>query len=364
MNENEQFGQLVDYIKQHIAQGISEHSIRNVLLQHNWDAESVERAFAAAKASQSPSMVSEPNAYPQLQNHTAQSPAGQQPHGAQPAIQHNSDAMAPKKYKVFRAVGDTFRAVRQNPSTFALSVVCTYAIAAFSLFVVSLIMGKVLGGKSLLFASLSTQLMWLLGSLTLYVLWYVFAGAFAMATISLALYEGNENRRSSIGAILSQGFAKLGRIILANMLLSLIVFVPVVLIISLPLILPLSGATGGSLSLILFPITMLIAVVWSCVALIKCALIPYVALFEPNVPVFKTMGRSKYLLSKGGQWFLVKGFLFALLILIVIGVATGQNLQELSDSNGVVSNVLLMVLSIFANGVLVMLYRNRKIVRG
>jgi uncharacterized integral membrane protein len=67
---------------------------------------------------------------------------------------------------------------------------------------------------------------------------------------------------------------------------------------------------------------------------------------------------------KGGQWFLVKGFLLLLLLVIVLAIATHKNLSELMNSNNIAINIVLIIASIIVNGVLVMLYHNRKIVRG
>jgi hypothetical protein len=332
VNESEQFGHLVTYIKQHISQGIAEDNIRHVLLQYHWDAESVEQAFSAAKA---------------------MPPAPLPIHAA------------PQKYKVFRAIGDTFRAIRKNPITFLLSAVLSCTIAVVSLILVSTIMDKALyGDLSPLFASTSKQLTVLLGSLVVYTLWYGLSSAFVLAATSQALYEGSEGRRSSIRTTLSQSFARLGRVVTANILLSLIVFWPAAIIISLPVILTFSGSAGVTLSLVLLPICMLIALVWACLTLVKFAVAPYVALFEPRVSITRTLGRSAQLLSKGGQWFLVKGFLLTLLITLVIAAATGQTPQDLSNSSNAVSSILLTALSILVNGAMVMLYRNRKIVRG
>ncbi len=109
---------------------------------------------------------------------------------------------------------------------------------------------------------------------------------------------------------------------------------------------------------------MLVVVMWIYIALIRFALTPYVALFEPDIPITKTLGRSKHLLVKGGQWFLIKGFLLLLLGLIILAVATGQDLPELMDSDNIAFNIFLIIVSVIVNGGLVMLYHNRKIVRG
>ncbi|MBP6962671.1 hypothetical protein KBB49_03995 [Candidatus Saccharibacteria bacterium] len=372
---NEQFDQLVDYIRQHLNQGVAEDHIRQTLSQHNWNADLVDRAFLSVKAPQTPYppalSYSESNATNQPSNANANNweqsniTQAQAPSAYEHASQVSPEPNAPKKYKVFRAIGDTFQAIKNNAGAFFLSVILSYIVAAVFLFIISFIVGKVLYGEfGLLFASTSKLLTVLLGSLVLYTAWYALAGAFILATTSLALYDGSENRKSSLSTILSNSFSRLGRVVLADILFCLVAFWPIVLIIFLPIIFLTSGVGGSNSSLILLPILMLVAVIWIYIALVRFALAPYVALFEPNIPITKTLGRSKHLLVKGGQWFLVKGFLFLLLILILLAVVTGQNLPELMDSNNLVINIFLIIVSVVVNGSLVMLYHNRKIIRG
>lgn len=354
---NEQFAQLVDYVKQHLNQGIPEENIRQNLLQHNWNVDLVDRAFQAAKVPQSAHPPILPSETPTLPVSNQSAPD----HSLQP----NIDISNPKKYKVFRAVGDTFKSIRNNTATFLFTVIVSYIVATVSLILVSLIISKFLYGESgMLFASTPKLLTVLIGSLVLYTAWYAFAGAFILATTSLAINDGSENRKNTLSATLSNGISKMVRVVLADILFILVAFWPVVLIIFVPIILLTSGGAGSKNLLILLPILMLVAIIWIYLALIRFALAPFVALFEPDVPITKTLGRSNHLLQKGGQWFLLKGFLLVILILIILAVATGQSLPELMDSNGAISNVFFIFITVIANGALVMLYRNRKSVRG
>lgn len=365
---NEQFNELVNYIRQHLNQGIPEESIRHTLLQHNWNPELVNHAFATVKSPtlspdiQQPPTPQQFNQQPQNWN---QQNSQVQPESQSQSSQPSSNVTAPQKYRVFKAIADTFGAIKNNAATFALAVIISYAIAAISLFLISLLIGKLLYGEfGLLFASTSKLLTVLFGSLILYTVWYAFVDAFVLAATSLAIYDGSEKHKSSIGTTIVQSFARVRRVIAANVLFALVSFWPIVLIIFLPIIFLTSGHTGGSSSLILIPILMLVAVVWAYIALIRFALAPYVALFEPDVPITKVLGRSKYLLMKGGQWFLVKGFFLLLLVVIVLAIATGKNLPELENSSNIGINLFLIIASILVNGALVMLYHNRKIVRG
>lgn len=273
---NEQFDQLTSYIKQHLDQGVPENLIRQTLLQHKWNADLVNRAFLFVKAPQisypksdATSQPSNLNANNWGQPNTTQAQA---PSAYEHANQASPESNAPKKYKVFRAIGDTFHAIKHNAGAFFLSVVLSYAVAAVFLFVISFIISKVLYGEpGLLFASTSKSLTVLLGSLVLYTAWYALAGAFILATTSLALNDGSENRKSSLSTILSNSFSRLGRVVLADVLFCLVAFWPIVLIIFLPIIFLRSGVDGSNSSLILLPILMLAAVNWIYAALLRFA---------------------------------------------------------------------------------------------
>jgi hypothetical protein len=285
---DEQFDQLVSYIKQHLEQGVPEDHIRQLLHQHNWNPELVDRAFSAVKAP-APPTYQQPTSFPQ--SSTSQPQAyEQQPQ--QPVMdsfnQPSPNPTAPQKYRVFRAIGDAFHAISNNAGTFILSVIISYAVAVGSLFLISLITSKVLYGQyGLLFASTSKLLIVLFGSLILYTVWYAFADAFVLAATSLAIFDGSEKRKSAIATTITNSFARVGRVITANVLFALVSFWPIVLIIFLPIIFLTSGHTGGSSSLILIPVLMLVAVLWAYIALIRFALAPYVALFEPDIPITK-----------------------------------------------------------------------------
>ncbi len=237
---NEQFDQLVNYIKQHIDQDVPEDRIRQTLSQRNWNAEIVDRAFLSVKTPQTPYPPASPYSESNATNQPIQANVNnwEQPSDTQAQIpssyehinQINTETNAPKKYGVFRAIGDTFQAIKKNAGAFFLSVILSYVVAAIFLFVISFLISKLLYGEfGLLFASTSKLLTVLFGSLILYTAWYALAGAFILATTSLALYDGSENRKSSVSTILSSSFSRLGRVVLADLLFCLVVFWPIVL---------------------------------------------------------------------------------------------------------------------------------------
>lgn len=359
---NDQFDQLVAYIKQNLSQGTPEDRIRQTLLQHNWSAELVDKAFLLASTPQAPAQQSQANVLEQeLVDNAQAAPQDVHEYGGQA----NTNPVSPVKYKVFRAIGDTFQAVGKNAPTFFMTAFMSYAFAGVALFMLVLLVGVALfSGTGLFFASPIKLLTILFGTMIFYTAWFTVTNAFILSTTSLALYDGSINRKSSLSTIMSQAFSRLSRVIVANILFSLVVFWPTVLISLLPFILLASGEGAGNSVFFLMPLAVLLSIGWVTVTLLRFALVPYVALFEPDVPLLKTLGRSNHLLRKGGQWFLVKGFLLVFLVVLVLSAVTGQNIPEVANSNNVVSTIAIFVISALVNGALVMLYRNRKTIKG
>jgi len=104
------------------------------------------------------------------------------------------------------------------------------------------------------------------------------------------------------------------------------------------------------------------AIVWIIVITVRCSLAPFVAIFEPEVPILKTLSRSRHLLQKGGQWFVCKGILLALGLSILTSLVSG-NPGDRSGTMDVIETIISVILSIASVGVMTMLYRNRRAAR-
>jgi len=280
------------------------------------------------------------------------------------AARSSSSSKAPKKYPVFKALTDAVNAIRNNAKTFALTIIISFVVAAVSLFLISLAAGIILvGGTGTNFNSTSKLVVVIIGALLVYTVWFALANAFVLSATSLAVYDGSDNIKSSVRRTLSVSRARFRRVAAASILYVLLAIWPVVIIIITPLVLLLTGHLGGNSSVLFVPVLILIAIAWEYIAIIRYALTPYVALFEPEIPVTKTLGRSKYLLQFGGQWFLVKGFLLLIGLCIILALITHRSLYQLTNSNSAFIDIVFILVSIIINAVLVMLYRNRKIVR-
>lgn len=110
------------------------------------------------------------------------------------------------------------------------------------------------------------------------------------------------------------------------------------------------------------------AVAWSIVALLRYALAPFVALFEPDIPVTGTLARSRQLLVHGGQWFLFKLVLLFIALSVIVSFMSGSLATSSEDSLPIVTTVIDTILNVtlgaLAIGTLTMLYRNRAATRG
>lgn len=332
---DEHLRQLTDYVSEQLKNGVAEEHIRQILLQHNWDAALVDKAFLSI----TPTAPVHASTDIHTQTNT-------------PDTQINTDNSTPK-YKVFQAIADTFRAMHNNLKTFLLTFVLSYVAVLMIMLILGLLLSQVLHGVQLF-----------LMSIFVFIIWNALATAFLIATTSIALYDGSQNRKSTFVAVFSEGIAKLGRIVTTNLLLCIVIFLPFIFTIFLPVIVAGGDSNNSPASLLLLSISMIVSVIWLCISLVRFALAPYVALFEPNVSILKTLSRSKHLLAKGGQWFLIKGFILYVFVMIVLSLVTGQNAMGVADSNNVIVVLITIIVSAVGNGALVMLYINRKKLRG
>lgn len=334
---------LVNYIHQHQLIGTTDAKIRQYLVDVGWTEEWIGRAFAAVK-------IYHPGDATPFKKHIEKPP---------PTIP------IPNNYQVRRALSDSFEAMSRNGRTFLMAVVISAIVVTVSLILVSLVIGKLhstLAYYGYLPANTFRFIVFFVGSLLLYTIWYSFVYAFSLSVISLALSDGASGKKTSITDILSKRFDLINRVVSANALFLLVAFWPLVFVVIIPIIW-ITSHDIGFLTIWLLPILSAMAIAWLNVAALRFALLPYVALFEPHITLSKALTRSRRLLQYGGQWFLVKGFLMIIAVLTLLLLITGSSIKSLNNSNNFFIDGLLIVLAILANGVLVMLYKNRNSVR-
>lgn len=355
---DEQLSELTTYIRQHLDQGVPEAHIRQVLVQYHWASDQIDRAFALVHPAAAP--MYQPAPFPAPPATAARLANG---HGAaaNTAMPESPAPAVPRTYRLFRAIADAVRAARRNPAAVLLAVVCSCAVSLVLFLLVSVpTAGIVSSPFGLATPSAAKIITLIIGGVVLYLVWYVFSYAFTISITALAIDDGRDGRRSAPAQLFTNVAARLGRIAAANALLVLTVCSPLILAVFLPLPLAFGGSTGNIvIAIILVLILSLAAAVWACLAALRYALVPYVALFEPAVPLRQTFGRSRRLLRKGGGWFLVKGTLLYAVLTLVLTVTVGRGARQPGGGRNIAFSVVLILLSMLSNAVLVMLYRNR-----
>lgn len=156
-------------------------------------------------------------------------------------------------------------------------------------------------------------------------------------------------------------FKKLGRTILAIMMLCIAIFIPMLLI--LPMFVTSIITTQPDVSSVVLPFIGLY-IVLSIVTIIlwtRFALIPYIALFEPNVPKMKLFKRNEQLLfaKDNSKWFTVKVRGLYVAIYITTSVVAGTIEYFTNELLGDILSLILITTLIFMHGILVMFYHNR-----
>lgn len=333
--------QIVEYIQTHLNNGHSADSIRQILLHYGWPSDQVDAAFAAVDAAATVNHQVYPEPI-QSSYSTAAQPTTTYP-----------QTNAPTKYKVFRAIKDAFEAIEANPQTFVITTVAGYAVA----FVLLLIKNKIQGSLSL---SMYGSSFFFLLFLIVLAIWNALTNVVTYSFASMAIADGAQNKKSSISEVFQYVAPLIPRLVLTSLLYTIVVLWPIGLIIFSSFFL----LSAGMASMVIVPIILVASMVWILIAMLRLALVEYVALFEPELPLHSVFKRSSYLLRKGGQWFIVKGLLLLLAFAIVISLITGMNIQTVTTTTNTVLVVIIMLADVVINSVMVMLYQNRVQVRG
>lgn len=267
-----------------------------------------------------------------------------------------------QKYGVFKAIKDTFKAINQN----ILAVVAAVVIALLLGFSVILLAAAVIAfsvSKTGFSFSPQAMIIGIIIGAIVYVVASALISAFYTNFVALAINDGADRKKSDIAALFKKSLSSIVRVTIASLLLGLLIIAPFMIVII--LIYMLVGANGGAAALGLLTVAYLVVSVWAFIALLRYSLVPIVALFERDIAITKTFSRSKHLLQKGGQWFLVKGFFLLLVMLILLSLFDGdKTTRGLEGSDNTLMNIVIIIVGIVVSGVMVMLYRNRRSVRG
>jgi hypothetical protein len=125
------------------------------------------------------------------------------------------------------------------------------------------------------------------------------------------------------------------------------------------------SSRGGDITVLVFTLVGFVAALaWVIIALLRYAVVPEVALFEPQHRLRDTLGRSRHLLHKGGQWFLVKAFVLAIIIGLLLVSLSAAVPTDAPTAIHVFIILLNLIVSFVSSGIFYTLYRNRVAVKG
>ena len=364
----------VEYVRSQRVAGVSDGAISAALLQIGWPQDFVTAAFNAVGQPPQPDLQAGLPVLPQVQPvelaQTTQPVQDVQPvQAVQPAQSVPVDTR--QKYKIRAAFADVYHGLKVNWLTYLICIAAAIA-AAFALFsIIGLIVAGVIQGTHGDFLSK------LYPGFGILVVFYIITvillsitNALFVSMLALCIRDGLDGHRGNVMATIKEMLHKLLRVVLTNALTSVVTYGPLVigLIIMVGVFLAavFSGIGGKSFNiggLIVSSLLVIAGGLWSILATVRFVLAPYVALFEPQVSVWHTLGRSRTLLRKGGEWFLIKGFLLMLLVYGLVAIITGNTLKEAINSNSVIVIIINILTSLLVYGGLYTLYRNRVAVK-
>lgn len=299
-----------------------------------------------------------------------------QPSVAQTQPPAPASVQSAQYYRVFSAIRDTLSAMKYNAAAYFGSVLLVVLLAVAV--VMAMVMLLDLAGLriemislTMPFATQLTPLLIVAG--ILYAIWSAVAAMFTSVS-ALAVRDGAQRRKSSVAKLLSAASKQILRVTGANILFGLIAVVPPILALMVLVFLDISGALNisdafnirrpdpsANLSVIACGIA---SFVWILFCVLRYGLMPYVAVFEPKVPITQTMARSRALLAGGGGRFLTKSLLLLLLTMNVASILSGADTINPSAASNTISTILSVLVLLIWVGMLTMLYWNRKHVVG
>ena len=344
---------LVEYIQAHRAHGAHDEQIWIELLNASWPYELIQAGFDNIDGANTvaPNMAAAQTAPP------SGSPA---------------PIAVRQKYKVTTAIADVFRGLKVNWQTvIGGGLVILIAITALS--VVVLLAGIVLFRQ--FFADLALNPLLLLNNPArlfvivgvLYVVLLILGALFnsmLLSGISLTLRDGLDGNQGKVFPTIRRTFSTLIRVALANALMAITIVGPFLLAGILVAGLSILMRDRSLLVILIGLISFIATGVWVVVAFLRYWLAPYVALFETDIRLRNTLGRSKSLMYKGGQWFLVK----SVLLTLAFGLVYAVIVELLGDNPPLAILILLIIVNVLVSfiaiGMYYALYRNRVAVKG
>ena len=269
------------------------------------------------------------------------------------------------QYFLIHAFKDAKKAARNNEDIFIgtiiIALVIGYAMAAiatqllFIFFETTYALADALNISMLLLTAIT------LGVVGVTITW---VSAFIFNCMSIALIQSmNHKRQRSLRATLRIGLRHATRTTLAWTGVSIATFLPLMLVSLANLIIVKFSSFNVDTVRTVTPFVIGIATIWVVYAFARFSLAPYIAIFEPHLPLTLILRRSSELVRRKGHLFLLASYTSVAIALAVnFCIAYALNKVVGLDASLVFCSNSALVL-VFGNAILVAFYRKRRLAR-
>lgn len=369
-----------DSLKQYISlrrdDGVSDDVIKQELTDNGWDTAVVDEALSDQSQSEAvapaePATIEE--ALKTIDDQPVQSPAvdmfGFQPAAAQQAAIINQQPKGPVlngKYTIKVALSEALTAFRTNSAGIGVMMLVGFIVSVIGSVVVFIAGFALLFGILVTLGGSDSGMVNILLAIILVIAIYAFAvlpAAFTQSIIGLSINDGADNRKSRLGSTLALGLKRMFKVLVALYICSFLAFMPSV--IALILVFVVAPALPG-LAFWISIVAGVLAVGATLWILSKIIIMPVIALLEEGTSVFKLLGRTRQLMSRGGSAFTAK-FIILFMVLIAIMALVLPDDSSPEGSPAILSygiGLVLLLFNLAFSAILVVFYRNRQAIIG
>lgn len=270
-----------------------------------------------------------------------------------------------RQYFLATAHSEMKTSIRRNEDIFiaisviAIALVYAYAVLAAELFYVFFMTAFTFSEAS----GINMMVVTLVAGCTLTIT-LAWIAAFLLNSMSTAIMHGaNRKKARSVKSTLRNGLRYAGRTASSWLLLAAAILVPAIVVGILGLIYSSIFINTQAQFLKILPYLIICAVTGVTYMLSSYSLIPMVAFYEQHLSCTQIMKRSRELVSRKGRLFILSGYV--LLTAMIAGTyGLSSTLDSLIGANKtLVFSLMTLIAVVYANGMLTMFYRKRRLAR-
>ncbi len=270
-----------------------------------------------------------------------------------------------RQYYLTTAAADAQKAVRRNEDIFLASLLAVlglgYCMASIAYEVLILFFKTAYDITAMTGISILLLAMLALTAITPLAGWIA---TFAFNTMSLALMDGMVlKKHRSVRSTWRRALRYAPRVTGTWALVLLIAFAPLLAVTSIAVSYIKSYEVPVEAVTEMLPAAAVMATAWITAVLLNYSLAPYVALFEPGLLQRETLKRSRQLVQRRGRLFLLSGYLLLGFVLLAMFNLALQAKRAFGFDHGIIFAFGTLITIIIANGIMVALYRKRKLAR-